>query len=369
MARKIGYTVTRVATVLSLALGTGLVIGQPAFAYCAECYDPTLFHDRPEDRKPPTTGDKTREILNTVIGVLSFGPLPEFGGVDGIGGIESGGRPAGERGGSSRGGGGRDGGDGEGARRPADSNAARTSKSATGATASKPQTDPAAQKFAAQKFVEADRGPSYQIVTGDPAQSGQATATGAESQLVLDFKTLAVDTPNSAKGVTRIKTGRTQLAKDDPNYDSDSDDFDEHYRDRLPRPTAQTDVAKAVASGSDQVVTLWRGTRLDVAEGMATRGSVSGDPASPTTARPSGTDAAQQVGKGGVLPEFTTDPGVAEGFSHKNALVVIDVSAKYLSRGSGSESGWVAGKTAPAQVRVIVDRTGGSGGGKGPNGS
>ncbi|MGV9271075.1 DUF4765 family protein [Kitasatospora sp. NPDC003701] len=356
MTRRTVRTAVKLVTVLSLTLGAGLAAGQPAFAYCEECSHPGQFHEIPGEKKPRTTGDKVREGLGIVITVLSSGPLPEFGGVDGVGVGEGGGKGGGERGGSSRTGGPRT----EGPQRPAESDGAGPSRPATGTTAGKPEAGQPEQKF-----VETERGPGYQVVT----ESGKPAETGAQSQLDLDFKTLAVDQPKSADGVSRIKTGRTKLAEDDPNYDSDSDDFDEAYRGKLPKPTAQSEVAKAVASGSDRTVTLWRGTRLDIAESMARNGSVSGDPASATTARPSGATAAQQVGKGGVLPEFTTDPGVAEGFSHKNALVVIEVSAKYLARGSGSESGWVAGRTAPAKVKVIVDRTGGSGGGSGPNAS
>ncbi|MGW2541115.1 DUF4765 family protein [Kitasatospora sp. NPDC001574] len=362
MTRRTARTVVKIATVLSLTLGAGLAAGQPAFAYCPECSHPGQFHDVPEEQKPRTTGEKVREGVGIALGVLGGLTItPEFGGVEGVGVGEAGARggdgTGGERGGPSRSGGTRD----ESPQRPAEPDGAQ--KPASGTGAGKPEAG-----RPDQKFVETDRGPGYKIVTEGDSASGGAEKV-PESGFELDFQTLDLNSQKAADDVTRIRTGRTKLAEDDPNYDSDSDDFDEAYRSRIPKPTSQSEVAKAVASGADRTVVLWRGTGLKTAESMAKQGSVSGDPASAATARPSAATAAQQVGKGGVLPEFTTDPGVAEGFSHKNALVVVEISAKYLAKGSSSESGWVAGRTAPAKVRVIVDRTGGSGGTGGPNAS
>ncbi|MED7952283.1 DUF4765 family protein [Streptomyces sp. BE20] len=362
MTRRTARTAVKLATVLSLTLGAGLAAGQPAFAYCPACSHPGQFHDEPQEQKPRTTGDKVHEGIEIALGVLGGLTItPEFGGVEGVGVGEAGARggdeAGGERGGPSRSGGTRD----ESPQRPTKPDGAQ--KPTTGTGAAKPEAG-----RPEEKFVEADRGPGYGIVTEGDTASGQPTKV-PESGMELDFQTLDLNSQKPADGVTRIRTGRTKLAEDDPNYDSDSDDFDEAYRGRIPKPTSQSEVAKAVASGADRTVILWRGTGLKAAESMAKQGSASGDPASAATARPSAATAAQQVGKGGVLPEFTTDPGVAEGFSHKNALVVIEISAKYLAKGSSSESGWVAARTAPAKVRVIVDRTGGAGGSGGPNAS
>lgn len=75
------------------------------------------------------------------------------------------------------------------------------------------------------------------------------------------------------------------------------------------------------------------------------------------------------MGHGGQLPEFTTNAGVAEGFSFQNVLVVVYIAAKYLSKGSSSEEGWIANPKAPLTVVDVVDRTRGRSSGRRGNAS
>ncbi|MCQ6554999.1 DUF4765 family protein [Streptomyces sp. C10-9-1] len=207
--------------------------------------------------------------------------------------------------------------------------------------------------------AELDRGVAYTV---------PSASTGATSDLALELKTLVIEGAETAAGdPIRYSTGPTRLPESDPNYDSDTDDFDEYYRDRLPQPTSQAKVAEAVAGNPDKTVTLWRGTRVSVADAMARNGSASGDTADTKTGPP--VIVGDQVARGGVLPEFTTSPGIAEGFSHGSALVVVDIQARYLARGSHGEDGWISNRTAPVTVRAIVDRTGGASGGARPNAS
>nr|WP_232838464.1 DUF4765 family protein [Streptomyces geranii] len=112
-----------------------------------------------------------------------------------------------------------------------------------------------------------------------------------------------------------------------------------------------------VAEGSDDGVYLWRGTSVGTANTMARKGSAGGRTADASVAAPSSASSRSQVGHGGQLPEFTTNTGVAEGFSFRNALVVVYIAAKYLSKGSSSEEGWIASPKAPLIVVDMVDRT------------
>ncbi|MEV5534383.1 eCIS core domain-containing protein [Streptomyces prunicolor] len=154
----------------------------------------------------------------------------------------------------------------------------------------------------------------------------------------------------------RYATSKTQRDPDSDNYDSDDDNFDTLISQLTP-PTDYSTVASMVAEGSEHGVYLWRGTSLATANSMASRGSAGGRTADPSVSAPSSASSRSQVGHGGQLPEFTTGTGVAEGFSFRNALVVVYVAAKYLSKGSSSEEGWIADPKAPLTVVDIVDRT------------
>ncbi|MEU3047919.1 DUF4765 family protein [Streptomyces sp. NPDC006984] len=298
-----------------------------------------------------TTVDK----VDFALGILSaiFSGLPEGGGfrpgpVEGIAGA---GRVGEVRGVDSEG-------VGRGTEGSRESGAGRTEEvGAARAVADSGSRD--AQEVINQP-AELDRGVAYTT----------PSSSGAASDYALGFETLVTEGTESAAGdPIRYSTGPTRLPESDPNYDSDADDFDEYYRDRLPQPTPQREVVAAEADAPDSTVTLWRGTRIGVADAMARNGSASGDTASAETGRPAKQAVKDQVGSGGVLPEFTSNPGIAEGFSHNNALVVVDIQAKYLARGSHSEDGWIANRNAPVTVRAIVDRTGNGSGGAQPNAS
>ncbi|MFJ4696085.1 DUF4765 family protein [Streptomyces sp. NPDC088766] len=154
----------------------------------------------------------------------------------------------------------------------------------------------------------------------------------------------------------RYTTSKTERDPDSDNYDSDDDNFDTLIGNLTP-PTDYATVASMVEEGSEHGVYLWRGTGLATASKMASKGSAGGRTPDPSVGAPSSASSRSQVGHGGQLPEFTTHTGVAEGFSFRNALVVVYIAAKYLSKGSSSEEGWIANPKAPLIVVDIVDRT------------
>lgn len=111
------------------------------------------------------------------------------------------------------------------------------------------------------------------------------------------------------------------------------------------------------AAGETEVV-LCRGTIGPQAENIInfkTGGGVEG--ADPNVLPVSEEIARQQVRGGRVVPEYTSDLSVADRFSRGHHLVIIKVKAKYLTRGSVSESGWVMPHTAPVEPVGIIDRT------------
>ncbi|MBQ0985974.1 DUF4765 family protein [Streptomyces sp. F63] len=173
----------------------------------------------------------------------------------------------------------------------------------------------------------------------------------------------------TAVQLARHATGPTERDPDSDNYDSDDDNFSTRFESQLPQPTPESTVASLVEQQSDQQVILWRGTSLARAEAMEANGSAGGGSASASTTAPDRAASQSQIGYGGQLPEFTTRPGIAEGFSYKQALVVVSIAAKYLSRGSSSEDGWTALPSAPLTVLHLVDRTRGQQSGRTANAS
>ncbi|EDR6814834.1 DUF4765 family protein, partial [Salmonella enterica] len=111
------------------------------------------------------------------------------------------------------------------------------------------------------------------------------------------------------------------------------------------------------AAGETEVV-LCRGTIGPQSENIIkfkTAGGVEGAdssvlPVSEETAR-------QQVRSGRIAPEYTTELSVADRFSRGHHLIIVKVKAKYLTRGSISESGWVIPHTAPVEPVGVIDRT------------
>lgn len=164
-----------------------------------------------------------------------------------------------------------------------------------------------------------------------------------------------------ADGVTvqraRYATGPTERDENSDNYDSDADNFDTRYQNNLPQPTPDGNVEELVNQGSSQYVVLWRGTSLSAANAMESAGSAGGASPSRRTAAPSRAASQRQIGGGSSLTEFTAHTGVAESFGSQGAVVVVQISAAYLSRGSRSEEGWTALASAPLQVLDVVDRT------------
>ncbi|MEU9782734.1 DUF4765 family protein [Streptomyces phaeochromogenes] len=177
----------------------------------------------------------------------------------------------------------------------------------------------------------------------------------------------------SAGGETSVQraqytTTKTQRDPDSDNYDSDDDNFDSVAQ-HLTYPTDYGTVASMVEQQSESGVYLWRGTTASTARNMMSKGSAGGRTADSSVAAPDRESSRSQVGHGGQLPEFTTNAGVAEGFSFQNVLVVVYIAAKYLSKGSSSEEGWIANPKAPLTVVDVVDRTRGQSSGRRGNAS
>ncbi|MFJ2261980.1 DUF4765 family protein [Streptomyces sp. NPDC087844] len=179
-----------------------------------------------------------------------------------------------------------------------------------------------------------------------------------------DEAATSAEATTSAGGETSVQraqyaTTKTDRDPDSDNYDSDEDNFDTVAQ-SLTYPTSYSTVASLVEQQSESGVYLWRGTTASKADQMMRKGSAGGRTADSGVAAPDRESSQSQVGHGGQLPEFTTSPGVAEGFSYKNVLVVVYIAAKYLSKGSSSEQGWIANPKAPLMVVDIVDRTRGA---------
>ncbi|MEU9336503.1 DUF4765 family protein [Streptomyces sp. NPDC048290] len=164
-----------------------------------------------------------------------------------------------------------------------------------------------------------------------------------------------------------ITTQKTSLSPDHDDYDSDNDDFAETVAKGklVPKPKPEAEVRKAVASGSAEWITLWRGMSRAAADELVragrTPGSTADEPRAPTEA-----ERKSQVQKGSTgnssgprLLEFTTDMGVAESFSYgSRAMVVAEIQARHLVKGSEPEGGWIPYWGAPVNVSYIVDRRG-----------
>ncbi|MFI1951656.1 MULTISPECIES: eCIS core domain-containing protein [Streptomyces] len=173
----------------------------------------------------------------------------------------------------------------------------------------------------------------------------------------------------TAVQLARHATGPTERDPESDNYDSDDDNFSTRFESQLPQPTPDSTVASLVEQQSDQHVILWRGTTLSRAEAMEANGSAGGGSANASTTAPDRAASQAQIGYGGQLPEFTARAGIAEGFSYRQALVVVSIAAKYLSRGSSAEDGWTALPSAPLTVLHLVDRTRGQQSGRTANAS
>lgn len=123
------------------------------------------------------------------------------------------------------------------------------------------------------------------------------------------------------------------------------------------RVTNERLVAAKVASSKgeghpqgDPYVILWRGCTEEQLLAIVRAGSGGGAMINIDAERPSEEMAKGQVGENEKLPEFTTNPRVAEGFSKGNFLISVKIDAKYLTQGSPAESGWVTDPSAPVEL-------------------
>ncbi|MDF5938681.1 DUF4765 family protein [Pseudomonas aeruginosa] len=136
-------------------------------------------------------------------------------------------------------------------------------------------------------------------------------------------------------------------------------------------PTPYDEALKMVITPSrgEEVVTLVRGTTKLAVEKMVGNGSAGGEPVDISVEPPSKAQVGEQVRKGGVLPEFSTDVTVGDRFSGGHYLVVVGIKAKYLRPASVTEQGFATQKSAPIKVLKVYDRTFGKPEVSGPNAS
>ncbi len=136
-------------------------------------------------------------------------------------------------------------------------------------------------------------------------------------------------------------------------------------------PTPYDEALKMVITPSrgEEVVTLVRGTTKLAVEKMVGNGSAGGEPVDISVEPPSKAQVGEQVRKGGVLPEFSTDVTVGDRFSRGHYLVVVGIKAKYLRPASVTEQGFATQKSAPIKVLKVYDRTFGKPEVSGPNAS
>lgn len=84
---------------------------------------------------------------------------------------------------------------------------------------------------------------------------------------------------------------------------------------------------------------------------MLNKGSAGGiEEANPNAERPSEREAKDQVGEIGRLPEFTNLLDIAENFGTEGYVCLFEIESKYLTRGSGTEKGWISHNDAPMKL-------------------
>jgi len=120
---------------------------------------------------------------------------------------------------------------------------------------------------------------------------------------------------------------------------------------------------QVAAAGADDTVILCRGTVVDTANKVKANKSAGGVKADANCGAPSEDLAKLQVGgfQTELLkklkityeefvknkpPEYSTDEKKAKGFA-SGALLYVAIKKKYLTKGSGSEDGWIALPQAP----------------------
>lgn len=110
-----------------------------------------------------------------------------------------------------------------------------------------------------------------------------------------------------------------------------------------------------------QMMTLYRGCSVQQKKQIEKNMSAGGATADPSVGKPTEAEAQAQVGEYGRLPEYTESESVANGFASQGGFVIkVKILQKYVTKGSGSESGWVAYDNAPIEsFSVHADNTAG----------
>ena len=150
--------------------------------------------------------------------------------------------------------------------------------------------------------------------------------------------------------------GPVYLDDDDPDSELLDDNFDEIIKGNLHQPTADGTVEEAVSNNTNINVVLWRSTTGSSVADIVANGSAGGAVAQVNVAAPGHQVQQDQIAVGGVAPEYTASSNVS-GFSWRHWMVVVRINTRYLTRGSGSESGWICSPAAPVVVLDTVDRT------------
>jgi len=95
---------------------------------------------------------------------------------------------------------------------------------------------------------------------------------------------------------------------------------------------------------------LWRGLRDDQLVMMVINGSAGNQKADPNASAPSEASSILQVGEKESLPEFTTNPAIAEQFGTNHNVCVFRLRGRDLTPGSGTEAGYIVNQNAPAEL-------------------
>lgn len=138
----------------------------------------------------------------------------------------------------------------------------------------------------------------------------------------------------------------------------ESEVLEKTYTYKLPLPTAMIHVKQYVKIKSEDKMTLWRGCSREQLMGIANKGSAGGVNPEVDTRPPTEQEAKDQVGERISIPEFTCDPQVAQGFGTDTFIAAVKIPAKFLTKGSNTEAGWVCLPSAP--VKLLAWKEGGS---------
>lgn len=99
-----------------------------------------------------------------------------------------------------------------------------------------------------------------------------------------------------------------------------------------------------------QIVTVWRGCNGEQLKKMVEKKSAGGDKVNVEAPRLTEKEIIMQVGELASFPEFTSNMDIAEGFGTDSYVCAFKIDAHYLSKGSGTEEGWVCNTAAPVEL-------------------